>query len=104
MARRENTRPRVRRTTWIAAGAVTAVLAVTATLAVVWPGYDAQQTPPDDPTVWALQNGTGSGYARVNLELGEIDTVKQVDNGSALAQTTDRLFVYSDGSSQFSDV
>jgi large repetitive protein len=104
MARRESARPRVRRTTWIAAGAVTAVLAVTATLAVVWPGYDAQSTPPDDPTVWALQNGAGSGYARVNLELGEIDTVKRVDNGSALAQTTDRLFVYSNGSSQFSDV
>ncbi|WP_424448940.1 Ig-like domain-containing protein [Microbacterium arborescens] len=104
MSRRDSTRPRVRRSTWISAGAVTAILAVAATLAVVWPGYDAQTTPPDDPTVWALQNGTGSGYARVNLELGEIDTVKRVDNGSELVQTTDRLFVYSDGSSQFSDV
>ncbi|SDQ04790.1 Ig-like domain-containing protein [Microbacterium sp. cf332] len=104
MARRERLRPRARRSTLIAAGAVTALLALTVTLAVVWPGYDARQTPPDDPMVWALQNGTGSGYARVNLELGEIDTVKQVDNGTRLAQTADRLFVYSDGTSQFSDV
>ncbi|WP_274264954.1 Ig-like domain-containing protein [Microbacterium thalli] len=104
MARRDAARPRVRRSTWIGAAAVTAAVAVITTLAVVWPGYDAQQTPPDNPTVWALQNGAGSGYARVNLELGEIDTVKQVDNGSQIAQTGDRLFVYSDGGSQFSDV
>ncbi|WP_405467845.1 Ig-like domain-containing protein [Microbacterium sp. Ld4] len=90
--------------TWIGAGAVTAVIGLVTTLAVVWPGYDAQQTPLDDGTVWALQNGTGSGYARVNLELGEIDTVKQVENGTQLAQTADRLFVYSDGGAQFSNV
>ncbi|MDJ1113303.1 Ig-like domain-containing protein [Microbacterium dauci] len=104
MARTEGIRTRVRPSTWIGAGAVTATLALVATLAVVWPGYDAQQTPVDDPTVWALQTGTGSGYARVNLELNEVDTVKQVENGTQLAQTADRLFVYSDGGTQFSDV
>ncbi len=104
MARAREPRPRLRRSTWIGAGAVTATLAVITTLAVVWPGFDAQQTPVDDATVWAMQNGTGSGYARVNLELGEVDTVKQVENGTTLAQTADRLFVYSDGGAQFSDV
>ncbi|MFS0866965.1 Ig-like domain-containing protein [Microbacterium sp. 179-B 1A2 NHS] len=104
MAQSRDERRRVRPSTWIGAGAVTAVVGVVATLAVVWPGYDAQQTPVDDATVWALQNGTGSGYARVNLELGEVDTVKQVENGTQLAQTADRLFVYSDGGAQFSDV
>lgn len=81
-----------------------AIVAVVATLAVVWPGYDAQQTPVEDPTVWALQTGAGSGYARVNLDLGEVDTVKQVVNGTQLAQTSDRLFVFSEGGSTFSDV
>lgn len=104
MARTTGERPRVRRSTWIGAGAVTAVIAVVATLAVVWPGYDAQQTPVEDPTVWALQTGAGSGYARVNLDLGEIDTVKQVVNGTQVAQTSDRLFVFSEGGSAFSDV
>ncbi|MCK6081167.1 cadherin-like domain-containing protein [Microbacterium sp. EYE_5] len=94
----------MRRSTWIGAAAATTIAAVAVTLAVVWPGYDAQQTPLDDPTVWALQNGAGSGYARVNLDLGEVDTVKQVENGTQLAQTADRLFVYSDGGSSFSDV
>ncbi|MBD7956940.1 Ig-like domain-containing protein [Microbacterium sp. Sa4CUA7] len=95
---------RARRGNWIGAAAVSAVVAVVATLAVVWPGYDAQQTPLDDATVWAMQNGAGNGYARVNLELGELDTVKQVENGSALAQTDRRLFVFSDGGTQFADV
>ncbi|KAA9086561.1 Ig-like domain-containing protein [Microbacterium radiodurans] len=94
----------MRRSTAIGIAAVTAVVGVVSTLAVVWPGYDAQQTPPEDPTVWALQNGTGSGYARVNLDLGEVDTVKQVENGTSLAQTADRLFVFSDGGAQYSDV
>lgn len=104
MARASTERPRVRRSTWIGAGAVTAVVAVVGTLAVVWPGYDAQQTPVEDPTVWALQTGAGSGYARVNLDLREIDTVKQVVNGTQVAQTSDRLFVFSEGGSAFSDV
>lgn len=103
-ARTSTARPRVRPATWIGAGAVTAMLGLVATLAVVWPGYDAQQTPIDNATVWALQNGAGSGYARVNLELGEVDTVKQVENGSEIAQTGDRLFVFSDGGAQYSDV
>ncbi|WP_306824061.1 Ig-like domain-containing protein [Microbacterium jiangjiandongii] len=88
----------------IGAAAVGVVAALVATLAAVWPGYDAQQTPLDDATVWALQNGAGSGYARVNLELAELDTVKQVENGTSLAQTGERLFVFSDGGTQFADV
>ncbi len=97
-------RRRTRPATWIGAGAVAAVIGVVVTLAVVWPGYDAQQTPVENPSVWAMRNGSGSGYARVNLDLREVDTVKQVDNGSQLAQTGDDLFVFSDGGAQFSDV
>ncbi|MCR2818326.1 Ig-like domain-containing protein [Microbacterium sp. zg.Y1090] len=89
---------------WIGAAGVAAVVALVATLAAVWPGYDAQQTPLDDATVWAMQNGSGSGYARVNLELAELDTVKQVENGTTLAQDGAHLFVYSDGATQFADV
>ncbi|MCM3696118.1 Ig-like domain-containing protein [Microbacterium oleivorans] len=104
MARPPDDRPPVRRSTWIGAGAVAAIVAVVGTLAVVWPGYDAQQTPVEDPTVWALQTGAGSGYARVNLDLREVDTVKQVVNATQVAQTADRLFVFSEGGSTFSDV
>lgn len=104
MARPAAPARRIRPATWIGAGAVTAVIGVVTTLAVVWPGYDAQQTPIENASVWAMQNGAGSGYARVNLDLLEVDTVKQVENGSALAQTGDDLFVFSDGGAQFSNV
>lgn len=89
---------------FLGAATTLASVAVLATLAVVWPGYDAQQTPLNAGSVWALQNGAGSAYARVNLELGEVDTVKQVENGSSLAQTPQHLFVFSDAGTSFADV
>ncbi|MDY0828651.1 Ig-like domain-containing protein [Microbacterium sp. BG28] len=89
---------------WIIGGSVAAVLAIVTTLAVVWPGFDAQQTPPDDGTIWAMQSGEGRRYARVNTTVGEIDTVKQVENPSALVQNADRLLVYAEGDTRFADV
>lgn len=95
---------RTARAPWITAGAVVGVLAVVGTLAAVWPGYDAQQTPLDDASVWVLQSGEGRRYARVNTELRELDTVKQVENPSGLAQTANRLFVFADGDTRYADV
>ena len=96
--------PRPRATAWITAGAIVAALGVTATLAAVWPGYDAQQTPLDDASVWALQSGDGRRYARVNTQLRELDTIKQIENPSGIAQTADRLFLFADGDTRFADV
>lgn len=95
---------RLRTSTLVGAGGVLAVVALVVTLAVVWPGYDARQTPLDDGTLWAVQTGAGDGYARVNLELGELDTVKTAENASSLAQTGDRLFVFAESDTQFADV
>ncbi|MEN2740187.1 Ig-like domain-containing protein [Microbacterium sp. X-17] len=92
------------RAAWITTGAVAAVVGIVATLAAVWPGYDAQQTPLDDASVWALQSGDGRHYARVNTELHELDTVKQVENPSGLAQTPDHLFLFADGDTRYADV
>lgn len=52
------------------AAAVT-VGAVTA-LAVLAPGYDAQEAPRLETSVWVTRDD--GQYARVNTELGEIDT------------------------------
>jgi hypothetical protein len=95
---------RPRTSTLVGAGAVIAVAALVGALAVIWPGFDARQTPLDDGTVWAVQTGTGDAYARVNLELGELDTVKTAENASSLAQTGDHLFVFADSNTQFADV
>ncbi|WP_159501430.1 Ig-like domain-containing protein [Microbacterium sp. 18062] len=96
--------PRISRRAWVVSGAITAAVALVATLAVVWPGFDAQQTPPDDGSIWAIQSGEGRRYARVNTTVGEIDTVKQVENPSGVVQNTDRLLVYAEGDTRFADV
>jgi len=98
------TRRRPRTSTLIGAGAVVVVAGLVTTLAVIWPGFDARETPLDDGTLWAVQTGAGDAYARVNLELGELDTVKTAENASSLAQTSDRLFVFADSDTQFADV
>ncbi|MDF2555146.1 MAG: hypothetical protein K0R60_1041, partial [Microbacterium sp.] len=96
--------PRVPRRAWMIGAAVTAVLALVVTLAAVWPGFDAQQTPPDDGSIWAMQSGEGRRYARVNTTVGEIDTVKQVENPSGIVQNANRLFVYAEGDTRFADI
>ncbi len=96
--------PRPARRSWITAAAVVAALAVVGTLAAVWPGYDAQQTPLDDASVWALQSGDGRRYARVNTELRELDTVKQIENPSGIAQTANDLFLFADGDTRYAKV
>ncbi|MCX6502047.1 MAG: Ig-like domain-containing protein [Microbacterium sp.] len=95
--------PRARRP-WIVAAAITATVAAVAVIAVVWPGFDAQQTPPDDGTIWALQAGDGRRYARVNTVLGELDTVKRVASPSGIVQHANELFVYADGDTRFAEV
>lgn len=87
-------------------GAVAAgvVLALVATLAVIWPGYDAQQTPLDDGTIWALQRASGGHYARVNAQLGEIDTVKTISQPTTLAQSGDGLWAFAASGTRVADV
>ncbi len=77
---------------WGGAAGLAAVLVVG--LAAVWPGYDAQQAPLDDGTIWALQRSAGGHYARVNAELLELDTVKQISQPTTLAQTTDAVWAF----------
>lgn len=89
---------------WITAGATLAVVGVVVSLAAVWPGFDAQQTPLDDGSVWALQTGDGRRYAKVNTQLHELETVKQVENPSGIAQSSSGLFVYADGDTKVAPV
>ncbi|WP_245907493.1 Ig-like domain-containing protein, partial [Leucobacter massiliensis] len=61
-----------------------AVLAVLATIAVVAAGYDARETPREEPSVWAMRSS--GQYARVNTLTAEIDTVRTVEDPSGLVQ------------------
>ncbi|MGC3994168.1 MAG: Ig-like domain-containing protein [Propionicimonas sp.] len=64
---------------------------------VLWPGLDARRTAGTDVSVWALQSGDGQRYARVNTELGELDTVRQVRNATRVAQGDGASYLVADG-------
>ena len=85
------------RLTLVKTSAVVAIVAVVATVAVLAEGFDVAQTPVNDSAVWALQAGNGNRYARINTELHEIDTVKDVENPSALLQSADAALVLMEG-------
>ena len=67
---------------WIAA---VAAVAVFVTVAIVVAGFDARETPREDPSIWVAR--AGGQYARVNTETAEIDTVRQVESPSAVVQS-----------------
>jgi hypothetical protein len=82
----------------LAAGATAVTSVVVAS--IVWPGLDAQETPPVDTSVWALQTGDGTRYARVNTSILELDTVRTVDDPSQVAQSTAGAFLFTGSNSR----
>ncbi|GAB2518023.1 Ig-like domain-containing protein [Microbacterium petrolearium] len=86
---------------WITAGVVTALIV---TLAVVWPGLDAQRTPSTEPGVWALQTGENVRYARVNTEVLELDTVRTVSNPSGIVQSERGAFLFAESDSRLLEI
>lgn len=96
-------RPSLRRRTLISVAAGIAGVLVF-TLAVLWPGYEEQQLPIESSAVWALQTGDGTRYARVNTDLGELDTVRTVENPSTMVQSSSRLLVFTQANAAFADV
>ena len=72
-----------------------ASIAVVATLAVVLDGYDAQEVPPLSSSVWVTRDA--GQYARVNTELGEIDTVRAAEDPDGVVQDGDDGLVFTQG-------
>ena len=65
----------------VVATVVTAALVVGA---VVAQGYDAQHTDRVESSVWVFRDA--GQYARVNTSLGQIDTVRSVDDPKSVVQ------------------
>ncbi|MCU1409313.1 MAG: hypothetical protein JWR04_20 [Rhodoglobus sp.] len=80
------------------AGAAVAGIAIVAGLAVVAQGYDAQEVPRLETSVWVTRDD--GQYARVNTELGELDTVRSVQDPTSVVQSGSRSLVFSQGYSQ----
>lgn len=83
---------------------IVAVLAMIVVGAVAWPGYDAKETPKDEVSVWALQSVGGKRYARINTELGELDTVRGVENATRFLQSGSSAMLLADGNSRFANL
>lgn len=94
-ARPRRAKPRRSRATLIKVVSAVASLGLVGTLAVFAQGYDAQEVPPLEPSVWVTRD-TGQ-YARVNTELAEIDTVRSVDDPSSVAQNGADATVFTQG-------
>lgn len=84
------------RSALITALSIGAVVAAVIAVSVVWPGLDAARTPPEGGSVWALQTGTGSRYARVNTQIGELDTVRSVSNPAAVAESPSGSYLFAE--------
>ena len=89
---------------WVRIVAVAASAALLVGAAVVANGFDVKQTPVSDSSVWALQNGTGNRYARVNTDLGELDTVKTVRSPSTLVQSASNVLLFAQNNEKMVDV
>src|SRR5690349_24140515 len=94
---RTATKPRSRGRV-IAAISGVAALAVVVTLAVTAQGYQSQEVPRLESAVWVMRD-SGS-YARVNTDLAEIDTVRNVDDPEAVWQSGSSAVLYAQGNHQ----
>lgn len=77
-------------------------LVVVVTLAVMAPGYQSQEVPPLESAVWVMRDS--GQYARVNTDLAEIDTVREVDDPVAVWQSGSSATLYAQGNRQRWDI
>lgn len=86
----------------VAGIAAVAAIATVVTLAVTAQGYQAQEVPRLEQSVWVLRDS--GQYARVNTELAEIDTVRDVEAPDAVWQSGADTAVFTQGSRQRWDI
>lgn len=98
---RAEAKPRPRRRL-IATISALATLGVVLTLAVTAQGYQSQEVPRLESSVWVMRDS--GQYARVNTELAEIDTVRNVDDPEAVWQSGSTAVLYAQGNRQRWDV
>src|SRR6187399_366914 len=77
--------------------AIASVVAVIAG-AVIVSGYDTQDVPRLETSVWVTRDD--GQYARVNTELGELDTVRTVSDPVDIVQSGSASLIFSQGYSQ----
>lgn len=84
-----------RRVPWVRLSAAVLAVAAVTTGAIVAEGYEAQELPRLESAVWVARDA--GQYARVNTELGELDTVRQVEDPAGVAQSGATSVVFTQG-------
>ena len=72
-------------------GAVVATLLVGG--AVLAQGYDAEDVPTVESSVWVARDAAGGQFARVNTDIGEIETVNDAAGIADVVQARSSAFV-----------
>lgn len=80
----------------VAASSVAIVMVITGV--VLAQGYDAQEVPRLETSVWVTRDD--GRYGRVNTELAELDTVRSVAEPAGLVQTGSQSMVFTQGFAQ----
>ena len=93
--RRQRAQQQKPRRRFIAPIAIGTTLVLLGGLAVFAEGYDAQEVLPLETNVWVARDA--GQYARVNTDLAEIDTVRQVEEPSGVAQSGAQSVVFAQG-------
>ncbi|WP_292831664.1 Ig-like domain-containing protein [Microbacterium sp.] len=88
-----------RRRTAVGLSAAALAIALVAGVSVAWPGLDAQETPVQRSSAWVLQ-ADGLRYARVNSVVGELDTVRAVNNPSRIVDADTGAYMFTDSDSK----
>lgn len=91
---------------WVPVTVALTVMVLLTGAAIIWPGLDTQQVKRPSTAVWILQTGTDQRYARVNTELKELDTVRQVKDPSRVFQDQDdgQVYLVADGQGRVTQV
>ena len=93
--RRQRAQQQKPRRRFVPAVAIGTTLALLGGLAVFAEGYDAQEVLALETNVWVARDS--GQYARVNTDLAQIDTVRQVEEPSGVAQSGAQSVVFSQG-------
>lgn len=91
--------PRIFRQRWVPPVGGGLAVVLVAGLALVAPGYEAQEVPRLETSIWVTREA--GQYARLNTDLAELDTVRSVADPSSLAQVGSTGVVFGQGNRQF---
>ena len=96
-------RPSAKRRTPAVIAVVSGVVAASLLVggAVLAQGYDARDVPTVESAVWVARDASGGQFAKVNTDVGEIESVNDAAGLAGIAQARSDAFVFGSGFTKF---